>query len=89
MEQLNQKTTFTLLNGEFSSDEAIDLLSQLIKVKINFHEGKIKSTDSEENLKYRERKIKSLQNDLMTIREILGEKGKAVHLESEVRIGIN
>ncbi|MEY4278681.1 MAG: hypothetical protein RL377_685 [Bacteroidota bacterium] len=63
-----------LINGQFSTKEVTELLSKLIQVKIDYHEQKIKNSDSEEDIKFREHKIKSLQNHFQSFREAIKDK---------------
>ncbi|PWK80171.1 hypothetical protein LX99_00635 [Mucilaginibacter oryzae] len=75
-----------LIEGHFSSADALDLLTQMIHVKIRFHENKISGQCTEEDIKSRERRIKQLQKDLFNIRELIGGKGGPVELKSVVAI---
>lgn len=60
-----------LIQGQFSAKDATDLITQLIHVKIKFHEGKINHASSEEDIKMREQRIKQLQKDLYEARLFL------------------
>lgn len=53
-----------LIKGRFSKEESIELLSQMVQVKIRFHEQKISKSHDESDIKMREARIKQLQNDL-------------------------
>ena len=75
-----------LIQGSFSAPDATELLTQLIQVKIKFHENKIHHTHHEEDIKMRERRIKQLQNDLQTIRHHIGQKKGMISMESEIAI---
>ena len=57
-----------LINGKFSKNEVTELIHKMIQVKIDYHEQKIKHSDSEEDIKFREHKIKSLQNNFKSFR---------------------
>ncbi|WP_338877388.1 hypothetical protein WBJ53_32105 (plasmid) [Spirosoma sp. SC4-14] len=57
-----------LMNGCFTKTEALELLAQLIAVKLNFHQQKIAGSHSEEDIKQRESRIKQLQNELAQAR---------------------
>ena len=46
-----------LMQGQFSAQDAIDIITQLINVKIKFHEKKIEAHDGEEATKMREKRI--------------------------------
>jgi hypothetical protein len=58
-----------LINGMFDGKDAVDLISEMVKVKIFFLENKINATSSEEEIKMREKRIKQLQNDLKILKE--------------------
>lgn len=65
---------FKIIHGKFDLSDAIDLIDKLIKVKISFHEDKINSSMTEEEIKMRENRIKELQQYLHQIRtEFLDE----------------
>ena len=51
------------IKGHFTKQEAIEILTHVIHVKIRFHENKIHSTSNEEDIKMREKRIKQLQKD--------------------------
>ncbi len=53
-----------LIDGKFNPHEALDIIAQMIQVKIRFHESKIQSSQHAEDIKARENKIKQLQNQL-------------------------
>ncbi|MFZ1847395.1 MAG: hypothetical protein WAU12_10835, partial [Saprospiraceae bacterium] len=57
-----------ILDGEFKSNEAIELNTQMIHIKIKYHENKISVSQLEEDIKARETKIKRLQKDLYEFR---------------------
>jgi len=75
-----------LIDGNFSPSETIDLLTQLYQVKIKFHEEKVKSSHSEEDIKMRERKIKFLQNSLAEARAYIKSENKNFHIDSEISL---
>ncbi|MBC7628927.1 MAG: hypothetical protein H7254_16730, partial [Ferruginibacter sp.] len=47
-----------LIQGQFSANEAIEIITQMIQVKIKFQENKINNTHGEEATKMREKRIK-------------------------------
>jgi hypothetical protein len=51
----------TPISRQFESQEGITLLTQIIDMKIKFHESKIQDDATEEDIKYRESKIIQLQ----------------------------
>jgi hypothetical protein len=63
-----------LIEGQFSKNEVLDLVNKMVKIKIDFHEQKIGQSDSEEDIKQREKKIKSLQHMLQALRDSLKDK---------------
>ncbi len=75
-----------LIQGEFNSKDAIDLLTQMIHVKIKYHEAKINSQSSEEDIKTRESKIKHLQKDLFELRKTVNSKTNGVKVEAVIKI---
>ena len=75
-----------LMLGRFSGKEAIELISQMIQVKIKFHEGKISSVSNEEDIKRREARIKELQHDLAEIRKYVQKQGETVNIDAKILI---
>jgi hypothetical protein len=73
-----------LIQGQFNAKDATDLITQLIHVKIKFHEGKINHASSEEDIKMREQRIKQLQKDLYEARLFL--EGESIGLEATIRL---
>ena len=60
-----------LIKGRFSKEEGIELLTQMVQVKIRFHEQKISKSHDEADIKMREKRIKQLQQDLQEARTAL------------------
>jgi rubrerythrin len=76
-----------LIEGSFGVKEAIEIITQMIHVKIRFHEDKIDNSNNEEDVKMREKKIKNLQKDLYEFRkEVESIKGKDVSLNSVIEV---
>jgi hypothetical protein len=75
-----------LIQGQFDAADAIDIITQMIQVKIKFHESKIDNNLTEEATKMREKRIKDLQTDLKNIREYISEKGERISLQSQINI---
>lgn len=75
-----------LVHGQFSSGEAIDLLTQLVQVKIKFQESKINESHQEEDIKMRENRIKQLQRQLQESRTYIEEQGENISIECELLI---
>ena len=76
-----------LINGQFSSDEIMDIVTKMIQVKINFHEQKISKSDAEEDIKQREKKIKTLQESLQALRVQLRGKNN-ISLDGQLNFGL-
>jgi CO dehydrogenase/acetyl-CoA synthase epsilon subunit len=76
-----------LINGQFSGEEIFEIVSKMINVKIKFHEQKISTSDAEEDIKLREKKIKSLQDKLQEIRLFLKDKSQ-IYLDGQLNFGI-
>jgi hypothetical protein len=74
-----------LLNGHFSSSEAIELLAQFVQVKVRFHENKIEKSQNEEDIKMRETRIKQLQKDFFEAKQQL-LKQPTIELNAELKI---
>ncbi len=75
-----------LIHGQFSAKDAIDIITQMINVKIKFHENKIAVIDGEEAIKMREKRIKDLQRDLQHAREHILVNGKSISMESAIQL---
>lgn len=74
-----------LIQGDFNHQEGLDIISKMIQVKITYHESKISSNNNEEDIKFRESKIKRLQSDLMQLRTALQGKNN-LHIEATINI---
>ena len=73
-----------LIEGQFTNKEALELITQMIHIKIKFHENKINNNSNEEDVKYRETKIKNLQKELFELKYFLDNNGNSVQLEAHV-----
>jgi hypothetical protein len=75
-----------LLKGSFDSKDVEKIITDLLQVKIKYHEGKI-GIDEEETIKMRENRIIKLQNELTELRKyISGKANTSLILESEISI---
>jgi hypothetical protein len=75
-----------LILGEFNAQDSLDLLTQMIHIKIKYHENKILSNSSEEDIKSRESKIIRLQKELFELREIIKSKNKNFKIDGTIKI---
>ncbi len=71
-----------LIEGEFKTDDAVKLLTQMIHAKVKFHEDKIGNSHLEEDIKARETKIKRLQKDLYELRKFVDTKDGRVSISA-------
>ena len=76
-----------LIEGHFDAQDAIEIIAQMIHVKIKFHENKIDNANNEEDVKMREKKIHLLQKNLFEVRKMIELKGEGVSLNSEILVG--
>jgi cob(I)alamin adenosyltransferase len=74
-----------LIQGEFNSNEALELITQMIHIKIVYHENKISKHTNEEDIKTREAKIKRLQKELYELRNFISTQGKTVKIDAVVK----
>lgn len=70
-----------LIKGSFHANDSIELMSQLIQVKIKFHEQQASNSHNEEDIKMRESRIKELQNELADARKYLSSHGDRVTMD--------
>lgn len=78
-----------LINGQFNPQDALDILTQLTHVKVNYHERQIKAADTEEDIKSRETRIKALQRSLQQARQTIAESGqRGVSLQADITLTI-
>lgn len=75
-----------IIQGQFSTQDAIDIITQMVNVKIKFHESKIAASDGEEAIKMREKRIKDLQQALQHAREHILANGKSIAMEAAIKL---
>jgi hypothetical protein len=75
-----------IIQGQFTAKDAVELITQMIHVKIKFHEDKINQTQNEEDVKMREKRIKELQKDLFEIRENMAKQEGLIDLKMELEM---
>jgi hypothetical protein len=75
-----------LIKGQFNSSDALELITQMIHVKIKYHETKINNLSNEEDIKNREAKIIQLQKDLFEAKKYILSKTSILELESTIVI---
>ena len=74
-----------LIQGQFSAKDALDIITQMMHVKIKYHEEKIQHSSNEEDIKMRETKIKRLQKDLYEAKNYIDHTGNVL-LQSEINL---
>lgn len=78
---------FQLIKGHFITNEAIELVTQMVHVKIKFQESKIQNASSEEDIKMRESRIKQLQKDLYEMKNVIEKNNdKLIEIHSEITL---
>ena len=75
-----------LIHGSYTPQETVELLHQLIHVKIRFNEDKIGQSSSEEDIKMREERIKVLQHELAAVKQKLKSRIDRVDITSTIEI---
>lgn len=75
-----------LIQGKFSANDALELITNMINIKIKYHENQVVNNISEEDIKSRESKIKQLQKELFEIREFIHSSKKNLEVESIIKI---
>jgi len=80
----NTAMQIQLIEGDFNKADTLELVSQMIQVKIRYHEKSIQKNSSEEDIKYRESKIKFLQDELLHLKEEISRSGNHVHMYATI-----
>lgn len=75
-----------LFNGSFSRKESLELITKMIHVKVKFHEEKIASAQTEEDVKMRENRIKQLQKELYEVRNYIDTGKGNINLSGEINL---
>jgi len=90
---MNKIEKLTLIEGEFSSDVAKEILTTMFSSKINFHN--IQNWSSQERFgkdnEVAQKRIPALRNDMKKLEEILSEakaKNKKLVVNSEIKISL-
>lgn len=75
-----------LIQGSFEKEEALDLITELVQVKIRYHENKIGSSENEEDIERREGRIRQLQMDLSKLRSAFNQQNNRIDIQSNIEI---
>lgn len=73
-----------LIKGQYTPDEALSMITQWVQATIAFHENKIDKSQSEEDIKMREQRIKSIQQEFHEIQKVIKGSGKCWDLNTEI-----
>jgi predicted nuclease with TOPRIM domain len=84
--QAIKKMEIKLIDGEFSTKESLELITKMIHIKIKYHETKITEKSTEEDIKWRETKIKRLQKELYDLRKNWAENYRELNLNATIKI---
>ncbi|NDC77979.1 MAG: hypothetical protein EBZ67_08930 [Chitinophagia bacterium] len=76
-----------IIDGVFSQQEAIDILTEMVRLKIRFHERHIENASQIEDISHREARIRELQSELQEARERILAGDTSVSLGGSVSIG--
>lgn len=75
-----------LIQGEFDSKDALELITEMIQIKIKYHENKITPQSSEEDIKFREIKIQKLQRELFELRENINSHNQNLKIDGTIKL---
>lgn len=76
-----------LIKGSYSPNETLDLVTELVHVKIKYLENKIETSLSEEDIKMRENRIKEIQRDFYELKQSIVNEERAIRLKSTISLG--
>lgn len=77
---------FQLINGQFNSQEALEIITQLVHVKIRYQENKIQRSSAEEDVKMREGRIKQLQKELYEFKKEIEKNVGLVNIQGAIEV---
>lgn len=75
-----------LIDGVYPRQDAIDLLTEMVALKIRYHERQLQQGQDVEDTRHREARIRRLQEALHAAREHIQQAGSLVSLNSSVHI---
>lgn len=78
-----------ILKGIFSQADALDILTQMVQIKIKYHENKIDKSQNEEDIKSREQRIKQLHKDFYEAKQLILSQGASCELDGDIIIKAN
>lgn len=79
-----------LIDGQYNPQDALDILTKMTHVKVGYQERQINASDNEEDIKFREKRIKDLQRNLAEARQYIAEYGQfGLRLKAEIVLTAN
>ena len=75
-----------LIEGQFSSRDALKIITEIIHVNIRFHENKIKDHTNEKDMKTHENQIKEMQKKLFEVGSLIKYNESNLNLKSSIEI---
>ena len=75
-----------LIQGQFTAQDAQNIVADMIRVKIRYHEAKIEAGAMEEDIHMRERRISELQDALHQLRQTLPQGNAVIQMEATVTL---
>lgn len=89
--QVAEKEIYDLVKGEFTPEEASEIVNALFSKKINFHEKKIFSDEIRfgKEDQFSQKRIDALKNAMHRAKELLDEakeSGRSIQLNSTISI---
>jgi len=76
-----------IIDGVFSKQEAIGLLTEMVALKIRYHERQLRQDQNEEDTNHREARILALQEALRMAREGILAGPDTIGLDAVVHLG--
>lgn len=75
-----------LIQGQFTAQDALNIVADMIRVKIRYHEAKIEAGAMEEDIHMRERRISELQDALHQLRQSMPHSDALIHMEATITL---
>ena len=75
-----------LIQGYFTPEDSIDILTKMINIKIEYHESKIDKSSNEEDIKMREERIKLLQKDLASAKKYIEQQDSKIAFTGDIHL---
>ncbi|MEO6671688.1 MAG: hypothetical protein ABIN36_19545 [Ferruginibacter sp.] len=77
-----------LIQGRFSAKDALEIITHMIHIKVKYHESRINKASNEEEIKFRETKIKRLQKELFEFMNNIDGKTGNVKLDAIIQVDL-